>query len=92
MFYMGTDFRKAKAPLIWYDIVHVLDVLSQFDWLREDGRLNEMVGVLKSKADANGKYTPESEWTAWRGWDFAQKKQPSAWLTFLALRILKRVC
>ncbi len=91
MFYMGTDFRKAKAPLIWYDIVHVLDVLSQFDWLKGDGRLKEMVATLKSKADANGRFTPESEWTAWKGWDFAQKKQPSAWLTFLALRILKRV-
>lgn len=91
MFYMGTDFRKTKAPLVWYDLLHVLDVLSQFDWLKGDSRLKEMVEVLKSKADANGRFTPESEWTAWKGWDFAQKKQPSAWLTFLALRIFKRI-
>ncbi len=90
MFFAGTDFRKIKAPFVWYDIIHVLDVLSQFDWLRNDSRLKEMVETIKSKADADGKYTPESEWKAWKGWDFAQKKQPSTWLTFLVLRILKR--
>ncbi len=91
MFYMGTDFRKNKAPFIWYDIVHVSEVLSQFGWLRNDPRLTEMVEVIKSKANSKGKYTPESEWTAWKGWDFAQKKEPSRWLTFLVLRMFKRI-
>jgi len=91
MFYMGTDFRKAKAPFIWYDILHVLDVLSQFEWLRNDKRIKEMVETVKSKANSEGKYSPESEWKAWKGWDFGQKKQPSRWLTFLVLRILKRI-
>jgi len=50
-----------------------------------------MAEIVRSKADSEGKYTPESEWTAWKGWDFGQKKQPSRWLTFLALRTLKRV-
>ncbi|MDQ1278814.1 MAG: hypothetical protein QG670_74 [Thermoproteota archaeon] len=91
MFYMGTDFRKTKAPFVWYDIVHVLDVLSQFNWLRNDSRLREMVEVIKSKVDSEGRHTPESEWIVWKGWDFGQKKQPSRWLTFLVLRMLKRV-
>jgi len=91
LFYMGTDFRKTKAPFIWYDILHVLDVLSQCGWLKKDRRLQEMAEIVRSKADSEGKYTPESEWTAWKGWDFGQKKQPSRWLTFLALRTLKRV-
>ena len=30
IFYMGTDFRKLKAPGLWYDILHVADVLSRF--------------------------------------------------------------
>jgi len=30
-------------------------------------------------------------YTSWKGWSFADKKHPSAWLTFLVLRILKRV-
>jgi hypothetical protein len=90
MFYMGTDFRKLKAPFVWYDILHVLDVLSQFSWLRNDSRLKEMSDIVKSKADNEGKYTPESEWKAWKEWEFGRKKQPSRWLTFLVLRILLR--
>jgi len=91
MFYMGTDFRKIKAPFIWYDILHVLDVLSQFNWIRHDSRLIEMSKIVKSKADKEGKYIPESIWRAWKDWDFGQKKQPSRWLTFLVLNILKRL-
>ena len=91
MFYMGTDFRKLKAPFIWYDILHVLEVLSKFSWLRNDSRLKEMSDLVKSKANTEGKYTPESEWKAWKEWEFGQKKQPSRWLTFLVLRILRRI-
>jgi hypothetical protein len=90
MFFMGTDFRKIKAPFVWYDLLHVLEVLSQFDWLKNDATLKQMLELLKSKAGTDGKYTPESEWTAWKGWDFAQKKQPSPWLTLQALKIIKR--
>ena len=91
MFYMGTDFRKIKAPFIWYDILHVSEVLSQFDWLRNDPRLKEIVAIIKSKANDKVKFTPESEWIAWKGWDFAQKKEPSRWLTLLVRRVLKRM-
>lgn len=90
MFYMGTDFRKLKAPLIWYDIVHVTDVLSQFDYIRNDTPLREMAAHIKAQADRDGLYTPQSEWRAWKDWEFGQKKQPSPWLTFVILRMLKR--
>ena len=90
MFYMGSDFRKLKAPFIWYDILHVLEVLTQFDWLKNDPRLKEMINLLAAKADAQGRFTPESIWKAWSGWDFGQKKEPSRWLTFLILRIMRR--
>ena len=91
MFYMGTDFRKLKAPTMWYDIVSITDVLSQFEWLRSDHRLREMIEIIKSKADDNGCFIPESEYKACKGWDFGQKKNPSQWLTFLILRIIKRM-
>ena len=91
MFYMGTDFRKLKVPLVWYDLVHALDVLSRFAWLKDDARLLAMLGVLKSKMDQQGGFTLESIWTAWRGWEFGQKKTPSRWLTLLAWRIIERV-
>ncbi len=51
MFFMGMDFRKLKVPFIWYDLVHVLDVLSRFSWLKADSRLLDMLEILKSKAD-----------------------------------------
>ena len=92
MFFMGTDFRKLKAPLFWYDILHVLDVLSQFKWARKDKRFREMLKLVESKADSNGCFVPESIWTAWKDWDFGQKKIPSKGLTLFVQRILKRVC
>lgn len=90
MFFMGTDFRKLKAPLFWYDILHVLDVLSCFEWIRTDKRFKQMLNAVESKADSDGRYTPESVWTAWKDWDFSQKKVPSKGLTFFIQRILKR--
>lgn len=86
-FYMGTDFRKLKAPLVWYDLLHVLDVLSRSPMACRDSRYAEMLRLLNSQSDANGLFTPGSEYQAWRDWEFGQKKQPSAWLTFLAHRI-----
>jgi len=91
LFYMGTDFRKLKLPFVWYDLIHVLDVLSCFPWLKKDDRLQEMVALLKSKADTEGRFTAESIWTAWKDWEFGQKKEPSRWLTLLAWRIMDRV-
>src|SRR5512139_2868006 len=87
LFAMGTDFAKLKAPLIWYDILHVMEVLTQFEWLRRDKRLGEMVAIVKAKADKQGCFTPESIWQAWREWDFGQKREPSAWLTLIAQRM-----
>ena len=91
MFYMGTDFRKLKVPLVWYDLVHVLDVLSRFPWLRDDARLLDMLDCLKSKMDQQGRFTLESVWMAWKDWEFGQKKEPSRWLTLSAWRIIGRI-
>jgi hypothetical protein len=90
MFYMGTDFRKLKVPFVWYDLMHVLDVLSRFSWLRSDSRLLDMLAILKGKADDHGRFTLESTWTAWKDWEFGQKKEPSRWLTLLAWRAIRR--
>ena len=90
LFYMGTDFCKLKAPLIWYDILHVCDVFSNSPWLKADPRLKEMIEIITAKADPEGRFTPESVWTAWKDWEFGQKKTPSRWLTFLITRMMMR--
>ncbi len=91
MFYMGTDFCKLKSPAIWYDILHVADVLSRCSWLKGDRRLLDMVGTVAAKLDAEGCATPESVWTAWKEWEFGQKKVPSRWVTLIAQRVMQRI-
>jgi hypothetical protein len=90
MFFMGTDFRKLKAPFIWYDILHTADVLSQFDFAWQDTRFIELLDIINAKADKDGFFKPESVWKAWEGWDFGQKTKTSPWLTLLVYRINKR--
>jgi hypothetical protein len=89
MFFMGTDFCKLKYPLVWYDILHMAAVLAQFPQLKGDPHLAQMKEIIRSKADADGRYTPESVWQVWKDWDFGQKKQPSRALTLQVMRILE---
>ncbi len=91
IFYMGTDFRKLKVPFVWYDLMHVLEVLTRFPWLKKDKRLLDMAKILKAKAGGDGRFTPESVWAAWKDWEFGRKKEPSRWLTLAAWRILGRL-
>lgn len=91
LFGMGTDFKKLKAPLIWYDILHVTDVLTRFDWLKNDERLLEMINIIESKADENGRFAAESVWRAYKDWDFGQKKEPSPWISYLVYCITNRI-
>ena len=91
IFWMGDDFRKLKAPLLWYDLVHVLEALSKADWLCGDGRLASMLGVLEAKRGADGAFAPESVYLRWKDYDFGRKKGPSGYLTAVCLGILARV-
>ena len=90
LFAMGADFSKLKVPLIWYDILHVTDVLTQIPMALEDQRLQEMIEVVSQKADDIGRFTAESIWMDWKTWEFGQKKEPSRWITLAGQRILQR--
>jgi len=91
MFYMGTDFRKLKAPSIWYDIVSVVNVLSKCESIRNDKRYIEMLSIIQSKQREDGFFTPESIYQKFKGWDFGQKKNPSPYLTYLCLKSLEQI-
>ena len=72
LFKTGSDFRKLKAPMIWYDILHVADVLSQFEWVRNDPRFLDMINIITTKTNSNSQYTSESIWDTWKNWEFGQ--------------------
>jgi hypothetical protein len=91
LFGIGTDFRKLKYPCVWYDVLHVADVLSRLPFVHADARFREMVGAITAQADEEGRYTARSMYRAWKGWSFADKRNPSPWLTFLVLRIQRRI-
>jgi hypothetical protein len=91
IFHMGTDFCKLKAPLVWYDLLHVLDALIRFPAARRDPRFHNMLDTALDKADEQGRFTAESVWMQWKDWEFGQKKLPSRWITFL-LRRISGVC
>lgn len=88
MFFMGTDFRKLKAPAIWYDIVNVAECLSHFNYARKDERFQEMVRIIVNKANKEHRFTPESIYLKCKDWDFGQKNVPSPYLTYLCLKIM----
>ena len=90
MFYMGTDFRKLKAPAMWYDIVSVVDLLSKYDYVKTDSRFCEMINLIRAKQNTDGMFIPESVYQKFKGWDFGQKKIPSPYLTYLCQRILQQ--
>lgn len=90
LFGMGSDFRRLKYPFVYYDILHVVEVLSRLPFTHRDPRFTEMLSVITAQAGEDGRYTAGSMYQAWKGWSFADKKLPSPWLTFLVLRILER--
>ncbi len=91
IFYMGDDFRRLKAPFLWYDVLHVAEVLSSFPSARGDPRLAEMLALIRSKRSASGGYRPESIYQPYKAWDFGQKKDDSPWLCFLVRRLERRL-
>lgn len=91
MFSMGTDFRKLKVPFVWYDILHVAEVLSFYPHVRKDPRFLSMVEEIRAKADSEGLFAPESVWLAWKDWEFSQKGHPSLWISLLVRRLERRI-
>ena len=88
---MSSGQRGFTYCTYWYNVLHVVDVLSRFPFAHADPRFREMVETISAQASQEGRYTASSMYRAWRGWSFADKRRPSPWLTFLVLRIQKRV-
>jgi len=91
LFGAGSGFRKLKYPFVWFDLLHVADVITRLPATRQDARAGSLVQAILGRRDALSRFTPESVWLAYREWEFGSKRQPSPWLTFLALRVLRRL-
>jgi len=90
LFGIGTDFQKLKYPNVYYNIIHVLDVLSLYPEARKTSAFKEMLTVVNQKQDKQGSFTPESGWRAFQPYDFGQKKVPSPTLTYKITQINAR--
>ncbi|UCG16204.1 MAG: terpene cyclase/mutase family protein [Phycisphaerales bacterium] len=88
---ISTGFGKLKYPFTDYRILKYLTVLSEFESVRQDHRVQEMLQLGVSKCDRDGRFAPEAVHRAWSEFDFGRKKAPSRWITFLVLRILARL-
>ncbi len=91
MFGIGTTFRKLKYPNVWFDVLHVVDVLSRYPYAMEYNEFWEMWDIIKEKQQPEGGFIPESIWKAWGDWSFGQKKQASPWMTLRVAQIASRL-
>ena len=91
MFGIGTTFKRLKYPNVWFDILHVVDVLSRYPYAMEHDEFWEMWEIIKGKQQPEGGFVPESVWKAWSEWSFGQKKEPSPWMTMRIARIASRL-
>lgn len=91
MFGIGTTFKKLKYPNVWFDILHMVDVLSRYPYAREYNEFWEMWDIIKEKQQPDGGFVPESIWRAWNGWSFGQKKEPSPYMTLRIAEIASRL-
>jgi hypothetical protein len=89
---IGSTWPKLKYPYTWYGLLKYVDVLCRFPWLKQDPRLREVIDVLLDKQDDQGRWKAESIYKYWSAFCFGQKKEPSPWITLLALRSVRRVC
>ncbi len=89
-FERSKKFWTYKYPFVWYNALYLADVLTRFDSLKKEKVVEELVDWIIHSQDDNGRFKPTSVFMNYKGWDFADKKNPSPWITFLCCRILKQ--
>ena len=92
LYYFGRSkkFWSLKYPFVWYNALYVASVLSQFDFIKQEPVMLELIDWIEKSQDENGRFTPSSMFRVYKGWDFADKKAPSPWITYLCCKVLKQ--
>ncbi len=91
LFGIGTNFRKLKFPLVWYDLLHMLEVISRYSAYHADKRFKQMIKELLAKTGKSMCFRPESIYMVYKQQEFSNKKEDSRIITLFVLRILKRI-
>lgn len=92
LYYFGRSkkFWTLKYPFVWYNALYLADVLTRFDFIKEEPLLKDLIAWIEESQTKEGKFIANSMYTNYKDWDFADKKLPSPWITYLCCRILKR--
>jgi hypothetical protein len=83
LFGMGTDFKKLKYPMVWYNILHTVHGLRNIHGVPGDPRFLEIAALLLDKLDDKGCVKPESVYMCYKNQEWSNKKSPSRLLTIL---------
>ena len=87
-----TLWSRFVYPNHWYDALSVVDLLVSFGYGAGDERMQAAVALIRQKQNADGTWNHDSE-LAFRGptlYNFGPVGAPSPWVTFRALRAVKR--
>lgn len=92
LYYFGRSkkFRTFKFPFVWYNALYLADVLTRFREFHETPLVEELVRWVLEGQDEDGRWKASSVFQMYKGFDFAQKREASGWITFLCCRILKQ--
>lgn len=83
MFGMGTDFKKLKFPMVWYNLLHAVAALKSIPGISSDSRYMELKALLGDKLDDQARARPESIYLCYKAQEWSDKKNPSRLMTLL---------
>jgi hypothetical protein len=69
------------------DLLQNVEALVRLGFGKDD-RLQAALKYIAGKQDAHGRWAMEYDYTGKTWYDFGPKKQPNAWVTLRALRVL----
>ncbi len=90
LYYFGRSkkFWTIKYPFVWYNAFYIAYVLSKYKIFRQEQVMVDIIKWIEDSFDENMRIKATSMFRPYSKWDFANKKEVSPWLTFLAYRIL----
>jgi len=92
LYYFGRSkkFWTFKFPFVWYSALYLADVLTRFPEFHETPLVEELIEWVREGQNEDGLWKADSVFQVYKGFDFAQKREASDWITFLCCRILRQ--